>query len=120
MQQVYPKGRRDPYFAYLAASEDGTVPSMSGKVADGIGFTYGSHFCHIKYDFGGSRQAIARMLFQALNHVLFNPVLPYDLYTIKKEAVLMQGTAQRLARRIASANNPSASLDKSFSRQPVV
>jgi hypothetical protein len=119
VRQVFPKGRRDPYFAYLAASPDGSVPRFDGAIADSIGFKHGSHFCHIKYDFGGSGSAVARALYQALNHVLFNPIMPYDLFTIDKERPeLMQGTAQRLARQTALLG-PQKSLDKSFANQPV-
>lgn len=119
VRQIFPKGRRDPYFAYLAASLEGAVPSFDHEVADAVGFDNGSHFCHIKYDFGGSGSAVARALYQALNHVLFNPILPYDLFTIDKERPeLMQGTAQRLARRTALIG-PQSSFDRSFIDQPV-
>jgi len=119
VRQIFPKGRRDPYFAYLAANQDGSVPSFDGATADAVGFKQGSYFCHVKYDFGSSGSAIARVLYQALNHVLFNPILPYDLYTIDKERPEpMQGTAQRLARQTALLG-PQKSLDKSFANQPV-
>jgi hypothetical protein len=119
VRQIFPKARRDPYFAYLAASLDGQVPSFDADVADAAGFDNGSQFCHIKYDFGGSGSAVARALYQALNHVLFNPILPYDLFTIEKERPeLMQGTAQRLARRTALIG-PQNSFDRSFVDQPV-
>jgi|SRR6202521_3254863 len=120
VRHIFPKGRRDPYFAYLAASEDGAVPRADNAVAEKVGFAHGSHFCHIKYDFGGSESAIARLLYQALNHVLFNPILPYDLFTIGKERPeLMQGTAQRLARQVRLIGRQAA-LDKSFASQSVV
>jgi hypothetical protein len=122
VKQIVPKGRRDPYFAYLAAREDGTVPSFDAEVADKLNFEYGSQFSHINYDFGGSGSAVTRVLYQSLNHVLFNPVLPYDLYSMKDKPDLMQGTAQRLARQIrfvvAKGGKPSA-LDKSFAPQAV-
>ena len=35
-------------------------------------------------------------LYQALNHVLFNPILPYELYAMKDDPDPMRGTAQRL------------------------
>src|SRR5690606_38138632 len=84
VRQIHPKGRRDPYFAYLAVGRDGRVPSFSGQDADKLRFSQGSLFRHIKYDFGGTGAAVARVLYQALNHVLFNPILPYDLFTIDK------------------------------------
>lgn len=119
VRQIHPKGRRDPYFAYLAASEDGAIPFYPAQVAEAVGFTHGCRFAHIHYDFGGSSSAVARTLYQALNHVLFNPMLPYDLYTMKPDRPdLMQGTAQRLARRTLEFGRESA-IDKSFSAQPV-
>ena len=81
--QIQPKGRRDLYYAYLAATEDGAVPSISAEEADKAGFMQGAHFCHIAYDFGASDSAIARSMYQALNHVLFNPVMPYELFALK-------------------------------------
>ncbi len=117
VRQVIPKGRRDIYYAYLAASPKGDVPRFSRQAADRIGFTHGCRFTHIDFDFGGTSSAVVRTLYQSLNHVLFNPMLPYDLFTIDKEAVLMQGTAQRLARRAALLR--SKALDKSFNARPV-
>jgi hypothetical protein len=122
VKQIIPKGRRDPYFAYLAADEDGTVPSFDAEVADKVCFEHGSQFSHINYDFGGAASAISRILYQSLNHVLFNPVLPYDLYAIKDKPDLMQGTAQRLARRIrviGAHGGKQSTLDKSFAPQAV-
>ena len=84
VREIKPKGTRDSYYAYLAQSEkDRSVPSIDGRIADDVGFEPGSHFCHIKYDLGRSGQSVARRLYQSLNHVLFNPVLPYDLYALK-------------------------------------
>ena len=117
VRQIAPKNRRDPYFAYLAATEDGVVPRFDAAAADKGGFVHGTHFCHIRYDFGGSESAVTRLLYQALNHVLFNPVLPYDLYAMKPKPELMQGTAQRLARQVRL--NRQEALDKSFAAQPV-
>lgn len=119
VRQIVPKGRRDLYFAYLAASPDGSVPSFDAAAADAAKFEHGSQFCHIKYDFGGSGAAVARLMYQALNHILFNPILPYDLFTIDKDLPeLMQGTAQRLARQTVKLGRQQ-SLDKSFTDQPV-
>jgi hypothetical protein len=118
VRAIQPKGRRDHYYAYLAASEDGAVPSMNAAVADNAGFAQGSHFCHIKYDFGGSESAVTRLLYQALNHVLFDPILPYELYAMKDRPEPMLGTAQRLARQVRLLGRQAA-LDKSFAAQPV-
>ncbi len=117
VRAIQPKGRRDLYYAYLAASEDGTVPRLDGAAADEAGFTQGAHFCHIKYDFGASDSAIARLLYPALNHVLFNPVLPYNLYALKGTPEPMLGTAQRLARQ-ARLLGRQVALDKAFAAQP--
>ena len=57
-------------------------------------------------------------MYQSLNHVLFNPILPYDLYAMKEKPELMQGTGQRLARQVAIMKRKQESvLDKSFASQ---
>jgi hypothetical protein len=120
VRAIQPTGRRDLYYAYLAASEQGAVPSVDKESADKVGFAHGTHFCHIKYDFGGSASAVTRLLYQALNHVLFNPILPYDLYALKDKPELMQGTAQRLARQVRMVlRDRQPAIDKSFVAQPV-
>lgn len=125
VRQFFPKGRRDNYFAYLAASPTGAVPRIEGTAADHLGFNQGSTFTHIRYDFSTTSSAIARTMYQALNHVLFNPILPYDLFTLEKERPeLMQGTAQRLAQRAIQLSKNRAIgrqsiIDKSFAPQPV-
>jgi hypothetical protein len=118
VRSIQPKGRRDHYYAYLALSEDGSVPHADAATADKAGFVHGAHFCHINYDFGGSESAVTRLLYQALNHALFNPVLPYDLYAMKDKPEPMLGTAQRLARQVRLIGAQTA-LDKSFAAQPV-
>jgi len=118
VRSIQPKGRRDHYYAYLAASEDGSVPSVDAERADKASFINGAHFCHIDYDFGGSESAVTRLLYQALNHVLFNPILPYDLYAMKDKPEPMLGTAQRLARQVRLLGRQAA-LDKSFAAQPM-
>ena len=118
VREIQPKGRRDPYFAYLAATEVGGVPSVDGAEADKANFAQGAHFCHIGYDFGASDSAIARSMYQSLNHVLFNPVMPYELFALKSTPEPMMGTAQRLARRVRFFQR-GAALDKSFTAQQV-
>lgn len=123
VRQIFPHGRRDPYFAYLAESEDGAVPKFDAAAGDAVTFAHGTYFNHIGYDFGGSSSAVTRTLYQALNHVLFNPILPYDLYAMKDKPELMQGTAQRLARRIRLLSRSPTRLpilDKSFPNQVLV
>jgi len=71
-----------------------------------------------RYDFASSESAVTRLLYQALNHVLFNPILPYDLYAMKEKPELMQGTGQRLARQAAMIGRQNA-LDKSFAAQAI-
>jgi hypothetical protein len=122
VKAVQPKGRRDVYYAYLAATEDGQVPRIDAAEADKADFLNGSQFTHIKYDFGAADSAIARLMYPALNHVLFNPVLPYDLYALKQKPDPMLGTAQRLAQRvrlIGKSLGRQAALDKAFASQPV-
>lgn len=122
VRAIQPKGRRDLYYAYLAASEDGKVPRVTAAEADKAGFAHGAQFTHIKYDFGTADSAIARLMYPALNHVLFNPVMPYELYALKDKPEAMLGTAHRLARRvrlISESAGRNAALDKAFASQPV-
>ena len=119
VKKIIPKGRRDPYYAYLAALPDGRVPSIaiSGK---GNLFPNGTMFRHLGYDFGRQGSAVARTLYYALNHVLFNPVLPYDLYAMKAEPDAMNGTAHRLARQARRLEKDGIKhLYKPFQPQPV-
>ena len=119
VREIQPKGRRDPYYAYLAAAEDGGVPRVDLAQAEKVGFGQGAHFCHLMYDFGASDSSIARSMYQSLNHVLFNPVMPYELFALKSTPDPMKGTAQRLAQRVRRFNSTVA-LDKSFTALPVL
>jgi hypothetical protein len=119
VREIQPKGRRDAYYAYLAVTEDGGVPFVNAQHADKAKFGQGAHFCHIGYDFRASDSAIARTMYQSLNHVLFNPVMPYELYALKETPEPMKGTAQRLARRVRLLGR-NVALDKSFAQQPVL
>jgi hypothetical protein len=58
-------------------------------------------------------------MYQSLNHVLFNPVMPYELFALKETSEPMLGTAHRLARRVRLLGRGVA-LDKSFGAQPVL
>jgi len=118
VREIKPKGTRDSYYAYLAQTEDGTVPFIDAQAVGRQAFEPGSHFCHIKYDLGRSGQAVARRLYQSLNHVLFNPILPYDLYALKVKPDLMQGTAQRLSRRVVHSD-PTLVLDRTYGPQAI-
>ena len=95
------------------------MPEAPSAQADKAGFEQGAHFCHIAYDFGASDSAITRSMYQSLNHVLFNPVMPYELFALKDTPDPMFGTAQRLAQRVRRFGRGVA-LDKSFAAQPVV
>lgn len=119
VREIQPKGRRDLYYAYLAINEEGEVPAVDAAQAENAGFGHGAHFCHIGYDFGASDSAIARSMYQSLNHALFNPVMPYELFALKDTPEPMKGTAQRLARRVRLYGRSQA-LDKAFTNQPVM
>ena len=82
--------------------EDGAVPACRAAEADKAGFTRGAQFTHIKYDFGAADSAIARLMYPALNHVLFNPVMPY-------EPLRVEGHARADARHSASSCKARAS-----------
>lgn len=115
VKHVYPKGRRDDYFAYLAAHPDGRVPVFPSEAGERISLRHGTTFAHVGYDFGKTEPA--RRLYSALNHLLFNPVLPYELYTRpERRADPMYGTGYRLSR--ASKKQPEW-LDKVFRDQVV-
>ena len=115
IKHVYPVGRRDDFWAYLAAHPDGRVPTLPVLAADRVGFKQGTWIAHVNYNFG--RTEPARTLYQSLNHLLFNPVLPYELYTrpAPERPDPMWGNAYRLSRL---GSNKKA-LDKKFEPQPV-
>jgi len=115
VRQMFQEGRRDTYWAYLATSEDGSLPSLSAEAADGANFDQGSQFCHIGYGFGGAKSAVSRQFYQAMNHLLFSPILPYELYAMKDKPDAMRGTAQRLALKVRDGDaSKKSSLSKSF------
>jgi hypothetical protein len=117
VQQIFPKGRRDPYFAYLAMSAAGEVPRFAADVADAAQVQHGTTFTHIDYDFQRKGSAVAKGLYVSLNHLLFNPVLPFELYALRDTADVMWGNAYRLTRKtreLREANNDNF-IDKQFS-----
>lgn len=115
IKHIFPKGRRDDYYAYLAAHPDGRVPMLPVSAAEPIGLKHGVRFAHVNYDFGKTEPA--RRLYSALNHLLFNPVLPYELYTGPNRAPdPMYGNGYRLSLR---AEKDKAVLDKSFGPQVI-
>jgi hypothetical protein len=120
VKKIQPKGRRDPYYAYLAVDPAGQVPSFQITTGGATSIQHGVTFRHIGYDFGGRGSAVARLPFYALNHVLFNPVLPYDLYALRDKPDPMNGNAYRLASRAAKFRKKGAAvIDKAFQPQQV-
>ncbi len=118
IKHVFPKGRRDDYFAYLACSPDGRVPFLPAKYADEANVQHGTRFVHIGYDFGRGGSAINRQLYQAMNHVLYNPVLPFDLY-VGGTAATVYGNGYRLSSLGSTKSTLAPVLDKDFPPQPV-
>lgn len=114
VRHVFPKGRRDDYWAYLVAHPDGRVPVLPGGVAEDTEFMHGTRISHIDYDFGKTEPA--RSLYVSLNHLIFNPILPYELITgPDRRPDPMWGNAYRLS-KLKPANK---ALDKTFDPQPV-
>jgi hypothetical protein len=118
IKHVFPKGRRDDYFAYLACHPDGRVPFVSAAQADEADITPGTSFVHVGYNFGSGGSAITRQLYQSLNHVLYNPVLPFELY-VGPTAAVVYGNGYRLSSLGASKATMAPALDKVFPPQPV-
>jgi hypothetical protein len=59
-------------------------------------------------------------MYQSLNHVLFDPVMPYELFALKNTPEPMLGSAHRLARRVREVERKlgrGVALDKSFAAQ---
>lgn len=118
IKHVFPKGRRDDYFAYLACTPDGRVPYLSAADADAAEIRPGTRFVHIGYDFGRGGSAINRQLYASLNHVLYNPVLPFELY-VGPTLAPVYGNGYRLSSLGSSKTTNPAALDKVFPPQPV-
>jgi hypothetical protein len=72
---------------------------------------------HIGYDFGRGGSAITRQLYTSMNHVLYNPVLPFELYVGNTVAVV-NGNGYRLS-SLGTRDTSPAVLDKLFPPQPV-
>ena len=62
--------------------------------------------------------ALPRQLYQSLNHVLYNPVLPLELYVGSTTAPIY-GNGYRLSSLGASKATTAPALDKVFPPQPV-
>lgn len=119
IKHVFPKGRRDDYFAYLACTPEGRVPFASASEADSAQILQGTRFVHIAYNFGSGGSAITRQLYQSLNHVLYNPILPFELY-VGPTAANVYGNGYRLSSLGASRATTPPALDKVFPPQPVL
>ena len=117
IRRVLPNDRRDEYFAYLACHPNGRVPFVSAAQADAARIAPGTRFAHIAYDFGRGGSAITRQLYRAMNHVLYNPVLPFELY-VGSTAAVVYGNGYRLS-SLGHHNTSPAVLDKLFPPQPV-
>lgn len=117
IKRVLPSDRRDEYFAYLACRPDGRVPFVSAAQADAARIPPGTRFVHVDYDFGRGGSAITRQLYTAMNHVLYNPVLPFELY-VGPTAAVVYGNGYRLS-SLGHRNTSPAVLDKLFPPQPV-
>lgn len=118
IKHMFPKGMRDHYYAYLACHPDGRVPYVSKSVADEVGINHGTRFVHTAYDFGRGGSAITRQLFTSMNHVLFNPVLPFELY-VGPTAAPVYGNGYRMSSLGTSKATDAPVLDKTFPPQPV-
>ncbi|MHB8486656.1 MAG: hypothetical protein ACYDCM_13155 [Candidatus Acidiferrales bacterium] len=118
IKHIYPKGRRDDYFAYLACSPEGNVPSLLAADADTAKIAHGTRFAHIGYDFGRGGSAITRQLYPSLNHVLYNPVLPFELY-VGPTAAVVYGNGYRLSSLGRAPSTVAPVLDKLFPAQSV-
>jgi hypothetical protein len=115
VRHIFPKGRRDDYFAYLAAHPDGRVPFFDAEVAEAVDFAHGSRFAHIKYNFGtGGGAAVTRNFYQKINHALFNPVLPFDT-NVAGTIATVYGNGYRLS----NLETEEAAIDKTFSKLQV-
>ena len=118
IKEVFPKGRRDDYFAYLACSPEGRVPFISAAEADAAKISHGTRFVHVGYDFGRGGSAITRQLYTALNHSLYNPILPFELY-VGPTAAVIYGNGYRLSSLGRGRGTDKPVLDKIFPPQPV-
>jgi len=118
IKHIFPTGRRDDYFAYLACSPDGRVPSITAAHAEEAQIPHGTRFVHIGYDFGRGGSAITRQLYTALNHVLYNPIIPFELHVGSTLAVVY-GNGYRLSSLGGGHGTDAPALDKVFPPQPV-
>jgi hypothetical protein len=109
VRAIHPTGLRRPCYAYLAAKPTGEVPFIPAAAANESGFQHGTRIGHVAFDFGN--MDVTR-LYQAMNHVLPNPVLPFDICTKREEAFdTCWGIGYLLTR---AREQGKANLDKTF------
>jgi hypothetical protein len=103
------------FYAYLAAHPDGRVPALPDAAADAIELARGTRIGHIGYKFAKSDHAYG--LFQSLNHLLFNPVLPFRVYTKsdRSKSDIVRGNGYRFS--TLNLNDEQSGLDKRYSPQ---
>ncbi len=104
---------RGSYYAYLAASPTGEVTSLPADTGDTIGLKHGVRFGHLGYNFSGGGSAVTREFYQAMNHILFNPVLPFDL-DVGGTVATVYGNGYRLSNATAKKKTR---MDKYFPQQ---
>ena len=95
----------------------GRVPFVPAADAIAAKILPGTRFVHIGYDFGRGGSAITRQLYTAMNHVLYNPILPFELY-VGSTAAVVYGNGYRLS-SLGLRDTCPAVLDKFFPPQPV-
>lgn len=78
VREIEPTDDRRSYYAYLAAAPTGEVPYIDASVAKEMGLDHGTRIGHLGFDLG---TLDPYKLYQALNHVLPNPVLPFEIFT---------------------------------------
>lgn len=109
VREIEPTDDRRSYYAYLAASPAGEVPYVDASAAAGVGLEHGTRIGHLGFDFGTLDPF---RLYQALNHVLPNPVLPFEIFTkTTNKPDLCWGMGYLLSRQSAAKKTD---LDKPF------
>lgn len=119
IRAIFPANRRDPYYAYLACHPDGRVPFISGNSATEANICHGTRFVHIGYDFGKSGSSISRNFYMSLNHIIFNPVFPFETHvgSIGSPTVApMYGNGYRLSNLGKKKSSSKSLMDKTFSQ----
>jgi hypothetical protein len=108
---ISPELRR-PYYAYLAAAPTGEVATIPASAASNVSLEHGTRIGHLGFDLGTLDPI---KLYQAMNHVLPNPVLPFDICT-KTDGTYdtCWGLGYLLTRGRQRSKTPAEFLDKRF------